>query len=159
MDEPNINMRQNPFKNMKTTLVSSYRELTVYQKAFELQQAIFKASKAFPKAEMYSLTDQIRRSSRSVGACIAESWSKRRYEAHFLSKLTDADGELQESMHWLRTALACEYLSKKDSISLADQATQVGKMLGSMISNHLQFCQTPPAPRKRTNRPTDEPTH
>lgn len=145
-------MREKPAKEMKSTLVSSYRELTVYQKAFELQQAIFKATKAFPKDEMYSLTDQIRRSSRSVGACIAESWSKRRHEAHFLSKLTDADDELQESMHWLRTALACEYLSKKDSITLADQASQVGKMLGSMISNHLQFCQTATAASKRITR-------
>ena len=159
MEEQDINiqsMREKPAKEMKSTLVSSYRELTVYQKAFELQQAIFKATKAFPKDEMYSLTDQIRRSSRSVGACIAESWSKRRYEAHFLSKLTDADAELQESMHWLRTALACEYLSKKESIILADQATQIGKMLGSMISNHLQFCHAPASSSKQRRQHSPE---
>lgn len=142
-------MKTNTSKSAKTGLVENYRDLKVYKAAFEFQQALFKVSKGFPKEEMYSLTDQMRRSSRSVGASIAESWSKRRYQAHFLSKLTDADSELQETLHWLRTALACEYLSKKDSIKLADQAAEIGKMLGSMISNHLQFCIHQPPPRRR----------
>ena len=86
--------------------VSSHRDLVAYQKAFALQQAVFETSKVFPKAEMYSLTDQGRRSSRSVGANIAEAWRKRRYQAHFVSKLTDADGENAETQHWLDTALA-----------------------------------------------------
>ena len=86
---------------------NSVRELEVYQAAFGLQQALFEASKMFPKEEMYSLTDQIRRSSRSVGSNLAEGWAKRRYPAHFLAKLTDADGELQETLHWLATAEAC----------------------------------------------------
>ncbi len=146
-------MKENISKHGKTRLVENYRDLKVYQAAIEFQQALFKVSKKFPKEEVYSLTDQIRRSSRSVGASIAESWSKRRYQAHYLSKLTDADGELQETLHWLRTALACDYLSKKDSIKLADQATQIGKMLGRMISNHLQFCTHQPTSSK--NGPTD----
>lgn len=142
-------MKTNTSKSAKTGLVENYRDLKVYKAAFEFQQALFQVSKGFPKEEMYSLTDQMRRSSRSVGASIAESWSKRRYQAHFLSKLTDADSELQETLHWLRTALACEYLSKKDSIKLADQAAEIGKMLGSMISNHLQFCTHQTAQRRR----------
>lgn len=71
--------------------IESFRDLNVYQSAFELQQEIFIISKSFPKEELYSLTDQIRRSSRSIGANIAEAWQKRRYEAHFVSKLTDSD--------------------------------------------------------------------
>ncbi|MEY4569564.1 MAG: hypothetical protein RLZZ398_1003 [Verrucomicrobiota bacterium] len=79
--------------------VDSVRELDVYQSAFSLQQEIFAISKSFPREEIYSLTDQIRRSSRSIGANLSEAWAKRRYPAHFLSKLTDADGELQETLH------------------------------------------------------------
>ena len=73
-------------------MISSFRELRVYQKAFKLQQDIFEISKSFPKDELYSLTNQIRRSSRSVGSNIAEAWQKRKYPAHFVSKLTDSDG-------------------------------------------------------------------
>jgi len=122
------------------TLVENYKELDVYRAAFAWQQAIFVASKQFPRDEMFSLTDQIRRSSRSVGSCIAESWAKRRYPAHFVSKLTDADGELQESFHWLRTAFCCEYLGQDESTALADQGYEVGRLLGAMIVNHRSFC-------------------
>jgi four helix bundle protein len=90
--------------------------------------------------EDYSLTDQIRRSSRSIGANIAESWAKRRYPAHFLSKLTDADGELQETLHWLKTAKACEYVSAADHERLIPQLQQIGRLLGSMINRHESFC-------------------
>jgi four helix bundle protein len=79
--------------------VDSFHDLELYRSAFRVQQAIFVLSQKWPKMENYSLTDQIRRSSRSIGANIAESWAKRRYPAHFLSKLTDADGELQETLH------------------------------------------------------------
>ena len=82
----------------------SFRDLLVYQKARQLAQEIFQVTSTFPREEMFSLTDQIRRSSRSIGAQIAEAWAKRRYERHFLSKLTDADGEQQETQHWLETA-------------------------------------------------------
>src|SRR6266498_1792177 len=81
--------------------VDSFKELEVYQLAFKVQQEIFLATQHWPSKEDYSLTDQIRRSSRSIGANLAESWAKRRYPAHFLSKLTDADGELQETFHWI----------------------------------------------------------
>ena len=120
--------------------VNNVRELDVYQAAFALQQAIFVASKRFPKDETYSLTDQIRRSSRSIGANLAESWAKRRYPAHFLSKLTDADGELQETLHWLASAEACEYINAVELLDLQNQASLVGRQLGSMINRHETFC-------------------
>jgi four helix bundle protein len=119
---------------------NSVRELEVYQAAFSLQQDIFRASKAFPKEEMYSLTDQIRRASRSIGANLSEAWSKRRYPAHFLSKLTDSDGELQETHHWLDTAEACGYLGIDDLTNLREQAEAVGRQLGTMIIKHESFC-------------------
>lgn len=120
--------------------VNSFDELEVYQAAFTLQQDLFGLGKRWPKAEDYSLTDQIRRSSRSIGANIAESWAKRRYPAHFLSKLTDADGELQETLHWLKTAKACEYVSAADHERLLQQLLQIGRLLGSMINRHESFC-------------------
>jgi four helix bundle protein len=81
--------------------VKSFRELEVYKLARQLSKEIFEVSKIFPKEEMYSLTDQVRRSSRSIGGQIAEAWGKRRYEKHFVSKLTDADGEQLETQHWI----------------------------------------------------------
>ncbi len=81
--------------------VQSYKDLDTYKLAFELQQRVFTISKQWPKEEKFSLTDQARRSSRSIGANLAEAWAKRRYEAHFISKCTDADGELQETLHWI----------------------------------------------------------
>src|SRR5437870_11170072 len=82
-------------------LVQSFQDLDVYRGAFKLQQKLFAASKRWPDTEKFALTDQIRGSSRSIEANIAEAWAKRRYPAHFLSKLTDSDGELQETVHWL----------------------------------------------------------
>ncbi|HBY94549.1 MAG TPA: hypothetical protein DEP84_11420 [Chloroflexi bacterium] len=79
----------------------SFRGLVVHQKARQLSREIFRLTRSFPKEEMYSLTDQIRRSSRSIGAQIAEAWAKRRYERHFVSKLTDADAEQYETQHWI----------------------------------------------------------
>jgi four helix bundle protein len=119
---------------------NSIRELETYQAAFRLQQEIFKISKSFPKEENYSLTDQIRRSSRSIGANLSEAWAKRRYPAHFLSKLTDSDGELQETLHWLATAQACNYIDASQSDSLRDNAASIGRQLGSMIIQHKSFC-------------------
>ncbi len=122
------------------TLIENYRDLDVYRAAFAWQQAIFTASKPFPREEMFSLTDQLRRSSRSIGACIAESWAKRRYPAHFLSKLTDADSELQETFHWLRTAFCCDYLNEETSTQLASQGQELGRLLGAVIVNYRAFC-------------------
>ena len=118
----------------------SYKDLEVYKLARQLSLEIFEASKSFPKEEMYSLTDQIRRSSRSVGAQIAEAWAKRRYEKHFISKLTDADGEQQETKHWIETALDCDYISLAQGKKWLERYASVGKMLYSMMNKSEQFC-------------------
>lgn len=101
---------------------------------------IYELTKTFPREEMYSLTDQVRRCSRSVGAQIAEAWAKRRYEKHFISKLTDADGEQQETQHWIETALDCDYLRKTQGKNLLQRYASIGKMLNSMIDKASQFC-------------------
>jgi four helix bundle protein len=92
-----------------------HHELEVYRKAFEAAMRIFEITKSFPKEETYSLTDQIRRSSRSVCANIAEAWRKRRYEAAFISKINDAEGEAAETPTWLEFSVKCEYLNIKRS--------------------------------------------
>lgn len=119
---------------------NSFRDLEVYKLARKLQSEIFNTTKSFPKEEMYSLTDQIRRSSRSVGAQIAEAWAKRRYIKHFVSKLTDSDGEQQETQHWIETALDCDYISVEMNNDLLQRYAQVGKMLNSMINKADKFC-------------------
>ena len=116
-----------------------FRELLVYKKAFSLAIEIFKVSKSFPKEELYSLTDQIRKSSRSVCACIAESYRKRIYPRHFVSKLTDADSENSETIVWLDFALAFEYLKKDMYENLCNQADEVGKLINYMIENPDKF--------------------
>lgn len=118
----------------------NFGELIVYQKAKEVSRLVFRVTKAFPKEETYSLTDQVRRSSRSVGAQIAEAWGKRRYEKHFISKLTDADGEQMETQHWISEALDCGYLPQEDARNLADRLLEIGRMLNGMIAKSDQFC-------------------
>ena len=120
--------------------VDDFRELAVYRKAFALQQRVFETSAAFPRSETYSLTDQIRRSSRSIGANIAEAWKKRPYPAHFRSKLTDADAEAAETRHWLHTAQACGYLSDETRDELETLTREVGRMLGVMIRDADRWC-------------------
>lgn len=115
-------------------------ELVAYKEAFQLQQEIFEETKRWPKDETYSLIDQVRRSSRSVGANLSEAWSKRRYPAHFLSKLTDADGEIAETRHWIATAYACGYMNDERKTSLAAHVDKVGGLFGGMIQKHRQFC-------------------
>jgi len=119
--------------------IRSFHELRVYQQAFNLQQEIFRISKLWPMDEKYALIDQARRSSRSIGANIAESWAKRAYPAHFTSKLTDADGELQETDHWLATALVCEYLDESQHSKLQTSIREIGQGLGKMISMPEKF--------------------
>ncbi|HZF00326.1 MAG TPA: four helix bundle protein [Methylomirabilota bacterium] len=119
--------------------ILSFDELRVYKAAMELQQSIFEISKNWPREEKFSLIDQIRRSSRSIGANIAESWAKRNYPAHFVSKLTDADGELQETSHWLSTALACKYITETEHAKLRINIAEIGKMLGKMMSMPEKF--------------------
>jgi four helix bundle protein len=120
--------------------VSTFRELKVYQLSRQLSKEIFQISRQFPKEEMYSLTDQIRRSSRSVGAQIAESWAKKRYEKHFVSKLTDADGEQLETQHWIDIAMDCEYITAEVGHRLLDEYMYVERMLHSMIDKAPSFC-------------------
>ena len=119
--------------------VHHFTELTIYRKARVLAAKIFILSRHWPREERYSLTDQIRRAARSVGANLAESWGKRRYEAHFVSKLTDADGENHEIEHWLITAFEDGYLSRRDFEDLREQKREVGRMLGAMIQNPTSF--------------------
>ena len=102
-----------------------FKNLLAYQKAFDLAMSIFEISKSFPKEEIYSLTDQVRRSSRSVNANIAEAYRKRRYPKHFISKLTDSDGENSETMTWLDFSLACNYISKEKHIDLSNQGVEL----------------------------------
>ena len=118
----------------------SFRDLLVYQKAKKLSREIFEISRSFPKEETYSLTDQIRRASRSIGAQIAEAWAKRRYERHFVSKLTDADAEQMETQHWIDEALDCRYLDPEQAEKLTEELTQIGRMLDSMIEKAHLFC-------------------
>ncbi|HQW68240.1 MAG TPA: four helix bundle protein [Flavobacterium sp.] len=116
-----------------------YKELLAYQKAFIVAMEIFELSKKFPAEEKYSLTDQIRRSSRSVCANMAEAYRKRRYVNHFISKLTDCDGENSETNVWLDFALACNYISNEDFDSLSSKTIEIGKLINYMINNPDKF--------------------
>ncbi|MCB9434982.1 MAG: four helix bundle protein [Ardenticatenaceae bacterium] len=137
----------------KLPYVKTFRDLVVYQQARQLAQDVFALTKQFPKEENFALTDQIRRSSRSIGAQIAEAWAKRRYEKHFLSKLTDADGEQQETQHWLETALDCTYITREISDKLLADCQSIGRLLGSMMAKSAMFCNTPPN-QLREHQPT-----
>src|SRR5438046_10708809 len=110
--------------------IKSPKDLIVYQKAYALAMETFEARRRFPVEERYSLTDQIRRSSRSVCTNIREAWAKRRFEAHFVSNLTDADAENGETESWLDFASDCEYLSKSHHTILTEKCREVGAMLG-----------------------------
>ena len=123
---------------------ANFRDLIVYQKARNVAEEIFIISKQFPKEEIYSLTDQVRRSSRSIGAQIAEAWGKRRYEKHFVSKLTDADAEQYETQHWIETAVDSGYISDDISNKLCDKLSKIGRMLNSMIDKCQSFCMKSP---------------
>jgi four helix bundle protein len=123
---------------------ASFRELLVYQKARELQREVFRLTITFPKDEMFSLTSQIRRSTRSIGAQIAEAWGKRRYENHFISKLTDADSEQYETQHWIDTAVDCHYWNEQTATPLQKRCEEIGRLLGGMIEKAGLFCGTPP---------------
>lgn len=126
--------------------VLSVKELEVYQKAYRLAMDIFHISKSFPHEERYALTSQIRRSSRSVAMNLREAWAKRRFEAHFISKLTDCDGENSETDTSLDFALDCHYITKDQHNELTDLNREVGRMLGSMIMNPQKFLITRAAP-------------
>jgi len=120
-------------------MTGSFRDLKVYQLAFESARIIYLISKKFPKEETYSLTDQIRRSSRSVCTNIGEGYRKRIYPKHFTTKMTDADGEATETSIWLDFALDCEYINKIDFDTLQAKYQEIGRMLNSMANNPEKF--------------------
>jgi len=113
--------------------MADFKDLLVYKKAFQLAMDIFELTKNFPKEEKYSLVDQIRRSSRSVCACISESYRKRQYQAHFLAKLSDADMENSETQVWLEFAQSCSYLDEQNYRILVEQSIEVGKLLHHIL--------------------------
>lgn len=117
----------------------TFRDLTVYKKAFELAMEIYELSKKFPPEEKYSLTDQIRRSSRSVCVNLGEGYRKRQYPAHFVSKTSDADMENTETRIWLDFAKACNYISNDVREGLEQKALEVGKLLNHMIANPEKY--------------------
>ncbi|KAF2329767.1 four helix bundle protein [Flavobacterium ginsenosidimutans] len=110
-----------------------FQDLLAYKKSFSLAMKIFDITKQFPKEETYSLTDQIRRSSRSVPVTIAEAYRKRIYPKHFYSKLTDSDGENSETQVWLEFALNCKYISNESYNELLSESIEIGKLLNYML--------------------------
>ena len=120
--------------------VNGFRELIVYQKAYKLAMEIFEISNSFPKEEKYSLTDQIRRSSRSVTSSISESWAKKRYIKSFVSKLTDSLGEEYETETWLDYSRDCKYMTIEQHQNFMNGYDEVRKMLISMINNPDKWC-------------------
>ncbi len=116
-----------------------FQDLIAYKKGFSLSMKIFHISKSFPKEEQYSLTDQIRRSSRSVCANLAEAYRKRKYPKSYTLKLTDSDAENSETQVWLEFALECEYIDKSMFDELTSESEEVGKLLNYMILNPEKF--------------------
>ncbi|MDA1049011.1 MAG: four helix bundle protein [Planctomycetota bacterium] len=122
--------------------IRSAKELIVYQKAYRLAMDVFVLSKRFPVEERFALTSQIRRSSRSVARNLREAWAKRRYQAHFVSKLTDCDGENSETDTSLDFAFDCKYISADEHRKLTALCEEIGRMLGSMIESPEKFLVT-----------------
>jgi four helix bundle protein len=116
-----------------------FQDLLAYKKSFALAMRIFEITKSFPKEETYSLTDQIRRSSRSVPATIAEAYRKRIYPKHFYSKLTDSDGENSETQVWLEFALSCKYIQEDIFCELHSESIEIGRLINYMILNTEKF--------------------
>ncbi|MEK6302320.1 MAG: four helix bundle protein [Acidobacteriota bacterium] len=119
--------------------LNSAKDLVVYKKAYRLAMDIFEVSKRFPSEERFALTGQIRRSSRSVRLNLREAWAKRRYEAHFVSKLTDCDGENSETDSSLDFARDCSYITDEEHCDMVERCVEVGRMLGSMINDPAPF--------------------
>jgi len=119
--------------------INSAKDLTVYAKAYELAMRVFELSKTFPPEERFALTSQIRRSSRSVCLNLREAWAKRKYQAHFINKLTDCDGENSETDSSLDFAKDCRYITETQHMELTSLSRLIGKMLGSMLKNPRSF--------------------
>ena len=120
-------------------LIKSHRELRVYQKSVEIGMLIYEETKAFPKSEVYSLTDQIRGSSRSVSANISEAWRKRRYEKSFIAKLSDADGEAGETQTWLEYSYRCGYLPQAKYETLLEEYESIIRMIVHMMTHSSKW--------------------
>src|SRR5690349_17594152 len=119
--------------------INSPKNLNVYKKAYQLAMEVFELSKQFPPEEKFALTSQIRRSSRSICLNLREAWAKRRYEAHFISKLTDCDGEANETDSALDFARACEYISAAKHDELTSTCAEIGRLLGGMMKKAKSF--------------------
>ena len=120
-------------------MLQSFKDLIVYQKAFRLAMEIFHITKNFPKEEKYGMVIQIRKSSRSVCSNLAEAYRKRQYEAHFVSKISDADMENSETQVWLDFSVACKFISKETSDDMTNKSEEVGRMLNHMIQHPEKF--------------------
>jgi len=125
--------------NLKYNKMGDFRDLKVFSLSYKLAMEIFYISKGFPKEEKYSLTDQIRRSSRSVPVNIAESYRKRRYPKHFVSKLSDSDSELAETIVWLDFSKDCEYITREEYFYFIEKYEEVGRLLGGMMNKPEKF--------------------
>jgi four helix bundle protein len=123
--------------------IETAKDLEVYKLGFQLAMDIFELTKTFPTEEKYGLTSQIRRSSRSVCLNLREAWSKRRYEAHFISKLSDCDGENSETDSSLDFALECRYITREQHRELTARCSDIGGMLGRMMQKAGSFCSSP----------------
>jgi four helix bundle protein len=119
--------------------MGDFRDLRVYQLAYKLAMEIFKITTKFPKEERYSLSDQIRRSSRSIVTNLAEAYRKRQYPKHFLSKLSDSDAELAETIVWLDFSKDCEYINSDEHSYFIKEYAEVGRLLGGMINKPDKF--------------------
>lgn len=124
-------------------LAKDYRDLDAYSMARAISRDLYMLSRHFPREERFSLTDQMLRASRSIGAQLAEAWAKRRYPKHFISKLTDADSEQRETCHWLEIAAECGYLSDAEAQIQLGRLKHLGKMLDRMIQQAGSFCHPP----------------
>lgn len=133
-------------------VIRGFRDLDVYRLAREQAQVIFKVGKSFPREEMYSLTDQIRRSSRAVNAMIAEVWARRRYPAAFANKINEALGEAMETQAWLDHALDCDYIDSRRHAELDGKWQRVGAMLNGMTDKSDTFCRSA-SPSRQPKQP------
>jgi four helix bundle protein len=132
-------LTKNVINHKSIIMAGTYKDLAVYQKAFNLALIIFKISEDFDKREKYSLTDQIRRSSRSVCANLVEAYRKRQYESHFKSKISDADSENSETQVWLDFALAFNYIDKMKYGELFCLSEEIGRLLNHMMQNPEKY--------------------
>ena len=139
MQKPEASDRKPAAESQPQPAIRHFTDLIVWQKAFDLGLRVFEQSKSWPREERFALTDQVRRCSRSVSTNIAEAWGKRRYEAHFVSKLSDSDTELLETENWLLFAKAHGYLAATDFDSMHALMRESGRMLGSMMQKPGPF--------------------